>query len=112
MRASTVTCHRGALTAAQRRLLALADERLLAVVWASAEHDDPIRGPKPWYALTGSVLPRSLHTLWLAGLIAIDRRATVLLAEAGLRVARARLTPDGGRAMNDPAHGSNQGATT
>lgn len=87
------------LPSAQRRVLDLAEQRLLVVVWLA---EVPGLGARPWYALTGGVLPTTLHALWLAGLVRLDRGASVVALEsrARLRVGRARLTPEGRRRLD------------
>lgn len=85
------------LTPAQIRVLGLIGDRMVAVVWHD-RREYPGRGLKPWYALTGGVLPTQLHRLWLAGLIRADR-TTSSIPSGALRVQRACLTPAGRRAL-------------
>lgn len=73
--------------------------RRVAVVWHDEEF--PRLGRKPWYGLTCGHLPTTLHTLWLHGLIRLDKHTSVLRldADAELAVGRARLTPLGRRVL-------------
>ena len=96
------------LTHAQRRALAAIGDRQVVAVWHS-DLNHPGLGWKPWFAMSGGVLPRQLHILWLRGLIRVDRGAGVYeLASAHteygeigpLHVGRARLTPAGHRARD------------
>lgn len=85
------------LTPARVRALRQIRDRNVAVVW-HAKTEYPGLGYKPWYALTGGVLPVQLHSLWLDGLIRLDRNDSAplrLATDTALLVARARLTPMG-----------------
>lgn len=82
------------LTPAQTRALRLIDDRMIAAVWHS-DKEYPKLGFKPWYAITGSVLPTQLHTLWLAGLIRLDRSTLRYEIGRDLIVGRVRTTPTG-----------------
>lgn len=86
-----------ALTIPQVRALRQIRDRNVVVVWHADEEFSGL-GLKPWYALSGGVLPTQLHTLWLDHLIRADRGAGPLLrldSELALVVGRARLTPMG-----------------
>lgn len=72
--------------------------RRVAAVWSTTVPECPVRGRKPWFAMTCGVLPTTLHTLWLGRLIRLDRSGAVVHCD-GYDVARARLTPLGRRVL-------------
>lgn len=88
------------MTAAELRAMRLTAEGLVVAYWHT-EHDYRGLGLKPWFALSGgNVQPRTLHSLWLRGLIRLDRsRPTPRIGDGDLCVGRARLTPAGRRSL-------------
>lgn len=103
----------GKRTPAELRTLDLVRQRLVVAVF-SADVEDSALGVKPWYAISGGVLPTQLHTLWLAGLIRLDRdRMTYRVAgNAELVIGRVRLTPAGRRSLTSAQSPDSEGGAS
>ncbi len=84
------------VTDAQVRVLGLAEAGLIVATWLEGT-EYPGRGLKPGFPISGGgVRGTQLHSLWLDGLIRLDRHAFTFVT-AGTRVGRVRLTPLGER---------------
>lgn len=87
-----------AATTAEVRAMLLAKAGLLVVVWHADEGRYGRLGYKPWYAVSSGAHPRTLHVLWLDGVLRCEPRGALFLSgDSGLVIARARLSAAGQR---------------